>query len=173
MPKSGDRGPVLIVGIGNELLGDEGLGVEVARSLLAVQDSLPRGVAVLEMGTSLLDAVPDMARYARLIIVDAIRAGQPAGTIYRAELFADLTGQLQAFPSISLHDWTLMDTLRAAKMLGLLPRRVTLVGAEPESIEPRIGLSPRLAGAGERIISVLLEELGARQVEPGRFQTAD
>lgn len=172
MSKSGDKKAVLIVGIGNELLGDEGLGVDVARSLLAVQDSLAPGVAVIDAGTMLLDVLPEMTCYSRVILVDAIRAGHTAGTIYRAELFGDLAGQLQTFPPLSLHDWSLMDTLRAAKMLGLLPARLTLIGAEPQSIEPRIGLSSELTGARDRIISVLLEELGVRQVEPRRFQTA-
>ncbi len=150
---------VLIVGVGNELLGDEGLGVHVARSLLAAQASPPQ-VEVLEAGTSLLDVVQEMSRYSRVIIVDAVRAGQEPGTLYRAETLADLAGHLETILPISLHQWSLIETLRAAETLGLLPGQLTLVGAEPESIAPGTELSPRLARAAQRITSMLLKELG-------------
>ena len=156
---------VLIVGIGNELLCDEGLGVHVARALLAARGTLPAGVAVLEAGTSLLEIMAEMSHYAHVVIVDAIYAGGEAGTLYRAELSREASGQLETLPAISLHEWGLLDTLRAAKMLGLLPGRLTLIGAEPERIQPGLGLSPKLARAEDRIVTMLLDELGTRQAE--------
>lgn len=158
---SGDAESVLVVGIGNELLGDEGLGVHVARRLLAARDSLPVRVAVLESGTCLLDAVPEMARYSHVIIVDAIRGGREAGTVYRAEVPAELSGQLPVAASISLHQWGVIETFEAAKLLGLLPKRLTLFGAEPERFHPSLELSPALARAAEEIVARLLAELGA------------
>jgi hydrogenase maturation protease len=152
---------VLVVGIGNELLGDEGLGVRVARRLLAARNLLPAHVAVLECGTCLLDVVSEMARYSHVIIVDAIRGGRKAGTVYRAELSEDLSDQLPAVPSLSLHQWGVIETLQAAKLLGLSPRRTTLFGAEPACVQPSLELSPALARAGAEIAATLLSELGA------------
>jgi hydrogenase maturation protease len=156
---SSDADSVLIVGLGNELLGDEGLGVHVARSLLAARDSLPAHVTVLEAGTSLLDVLPEMPRYARVILVDAVRTGRRPGTLCRAELSADSITQQEASAPVSLHQWGVMETLRAAKLLKLLPARLSLVGAEPERIGPGTELSPALARARERITSILLDEL--------------
>jgi len=164
---SGDEKTVLVVGIGNELLGDEGLGVRVARRLAAA-NLLPAHVAVLECGTCLLDALPEMSRYSRVIIVDAIRGGREAGTVYRAEISGDLSGQLPAVPSLSLHQWGVMETLQAAKLLGLSPPRITVVGAEPEHVHASLELSPALARAEAEIVARLLSELGAdRSNRPG------
>jgi hydrogenase maturation protease len=157
---SGAPEKVLIIGVGNELLGDEGLGVHVARSLLAERASLPPHVDVLEAGTSLLDFLPAMPQYSRVIIVDAVRAGQKPGTVYRAETLNDFAAQLETSPPLSLHQWSLFETLRAAENLRLLPKRLSLVGAEPEQIELRMDLSPELKRAAARIISLLLEEVG-------------
>lgn len=162
---SGERETILIVGIGNELLGDEGLGVHVARWLLAAKDSLPAQVDVLEAGTALLDLVAEMPRYSRVVIVDAVRAGQEAGTVYRVESVAEFARQLEANLPISLHQWNLIETLQVAGKLGLLPRQLTLIGAEPESIDPSTELSPKLAQAAEKIISILLAEASSMRAD--------
>lgn len=150
---------VLVIGVGNVLLGDEGLGVHVARRLLAERDPLPPRVTVLEAGTCLLDFIPQLPRYSHVIIVDAVRAGRPPGTIYRIELAAGFDGQFQASPPLSLHQWGVMETLWVAKCLGVLPQRLTLVGAEPERIAPGTELSSNLTQAAQRIVSMLRDEL--------------
>lgn len=156
---------LLIVGVGNELLGDEGLGVHVARALLAAKDSLPAQVDVLEAGTALLDLVAEMPRYSRVVIVDAVRAGQEAGTVYRVESVAEFARQFEANLPISLHQWNLIETLQVAEKLGLLPRQLTLIGAEPESIGPSTELSPKLARAAEKISSILLAEASSMRAD--------
>ncbi len=148
---------LLIVGIGNELLGDEGLGVHVARALLQRRPALPAAVEVLEAGTALLDVLPEMSRYSRVVIVDAIRGGKDPGTVYRAELDLDCQPARGALP-LSLHQVDVVETLAVADALGLRPRRLTLVGAEPESMAAGTELSPRLAKAAQAIASLLAEE---------------
>jgi hydrogenase maturation protease len=160
---SGDLESVLVVGAGNELLGDEGLGVHVARRLLAARSLLPAHVAVLECGTCLFDVVPEMSRHSHVIIVDAIRGGREAGTVYRAEIPGDLNGQFPATPLLSLHQWGVMETLQAAKLLGLAPPRITVFGAEPEHVHPSLEPSPALARAEAEIFATLLSELGAER----------
>lgn len=153
---------VLIVGVGNALLSDEGLGVHVARALLDARASLPPQVDVLDAGTALLDVLPEMYRYAQVILVDAVRAGREPGTLCRAELGADLAGPAGFPPPVSLHQWDLLETLRIAALLGQLPKQLTLVGAEPECLAPGTELSPKLKRAAQQIASLLRAETGSR-----------
>lgn len=149
---------VLIVGTGNELLGDEGLGIHVARSLVA-RCPLPADVEVIEAGTALLDLVPEMVRHSRVILIDAIRAGGEPATVYRIEIVADSVLQTETALPVSLHQWGILETLQAAKTLGLMPQQLTLLGAEPECIELSLELSPRLTKAAEKIVAILLQEV--------------
>ncbi|MBI5087194.1 MAG: hydrogenase maturation protease [Acidobacteria bacterium] len=153
------RDKVLIVGVGNELLGDEGLGVHVARTLLTRTEPLPSHLEVLEAGTALLDLLPSISHYSRVILVDAVRAGRECGSVCSVDLSSALDGSPKFSLPASLHQWGLMDTLRTGRILGLLPGSISLIGAEPEIIAPGVGLSPKLAMAAERIISLLLADL--------------
>lgn len=156
--KADAPGRVLVAGTGSVLLGDEGLGVHVARMLRV---DPPAHADVLEAGTMLLDALPTMKRYPCVIIVDAIRRGHAPGTIHRLDLGAAIEEPDQADEAVSLHEWGVMATLRAGRRLGLLPPNVLLVGAEPEVIETGLDLSPRLAEAAERICGLLREAYGS------------
>jgi hydrogenase maturation protease len=151
---------ILIVGVGNELLRDEGLGVHVARSLLSMKPSLPPNVDVLEAGTSLLDVLPLMPLYSRVVIVDAVRAGKRAGHIHRVEVTDETAGSFEAGASVSLHEMGVMEALKLGAMMGFRPGSLFIIGAEPEQIEPGTELSPRLGRAANRIISILLREIG-------------
>ena len=148
---------VLIAGVGNELLGDEGIGIHVVRSLAAGM-SLPGHAEVVEAGTALLHLVPEMARHSRVFLIDAIRAGGEPGTVYRLDIPAGSLLHMESASPVSLHQWTILETLRTAEMLGLLPQRLTVIGAEPEVVEPRLELSPRLGKAAGRIVAMLLDE---------------
>ncbi len=151
-------GKTLIVGIGNELLGDEGLGVHVARSLAAARGTLPSDVDVLEAGTSLFDVLPEMARYSRVILVDAVQAGGTPGSIYFLTPEAGATGPPDSGTPLSLHGWGVAETLRAAAILELMPEKLMIVGVEPESLNPGTELSPKLALAAEKIAALLSGE---------------
>jgi hydrogenase maturation protease len=146
----------LIAGLGNVLLGDEGLGVHVVRALDRRRDELPGGVEVLEAGTALLDLLPEVSRYQHVIFVDAIRLGGEPGTIYHSDLEANSLGEIEGALPISLHDSDLFTILGAGKLLGLLPQRLSVIGAEPASLEPGLDLSGPLARAADRIVAVLL-----------------
>lgn len=149
---------ILIVGVGNELLCDEGLGVHVARALQAIKPALPAHVDVLEAGTSLMDALPRMASYSRVIIVDAVRAGKRPGRVHRIEADGGFDVPPECGVAVSLHEVGVAGTLAMGAMMGLRPKRLLIVGAEPERIEPGMELSPRLARAAKRIVALLLLE---------------
>ncbi len=72
---------LLILGIGNLLLGDEGVGVHIVRALQ--EEPLPPDTLALDVGTAFLDSIPEMENADRIIVIDAMQAGHAPGTIYR------------------------------------------------------------------------------------------
>lgn len=160
---------VVVVGVGNELLGDEGLGVHVARDLVAAGARLPGDVRVLEAGTALLDVAPECARAVRLIVVDAIRTGAAPGTLHRLSRERALAAVAPRLP-LSLHAWGVAETFQAMERLGMLPRSVEVIGAEPGRIEPRLDLSPPLERARRRLVARLIGGLSrpGSPVDDGR-----
>jgi len=152
----------LVVGVGNLLLGDEGLGVHVARELERRRAELPEGVEILDAGTSLLDQLARLADCREAILVDAVELGGAPGTLYRIDDLLRGLPEGPEPPSVSLHDLDLIAALRIGRVLGLLPERVSLIGAEPRSVAPGTGLSPALAVARDRIVELLVLELAAR-----------
>lgn len=154
---SAANGKLLIVGVGNELLRDEGFGVHVARLLL--RSSLPEGVDVLDAGTALLDLLPELSRYAHVIIVDAIRMGSTPGTVFHCDNFDLRAAANDSDRPLSLHEWGLLDTLIASERIGVIPRQLTIIGAEPEIIDVGTQLSRTLETAAGRIVEFLLREV--------------
>ena len=126
----------LILGIGNLLLCDEGVGVHVARALQ--QEQLPETVVVLEVGTAFLDALPEIERADRIIVVDAMRAGQAPGTIYRVP-FADC---VKPECIASLHGFDLSRVIYLAGRQAV--PEVTVIGVEPVRIGWGTELSPEI-----------------------------
>lgn len=149
----------LIVGIGNELLGDEGLGVHVARHLHSAPGILPPGVDVIEAGTALFSVLAEASDYGRVILIDALRAGRRPGTVYRLELEGEFGPGLGEPTWLSLHQQDLFATLVNARLMGLLPSRLTLFGVEPARLRPALKLSPAVRNALPRIVSKVLAEV--------------
>ncbi|HVP49603.1 MAG TPA: hydrogenase maturation protease [Candidatus Bathyarchaeia archaeon] len=154
---------VLVVGVGNDLLSDEGFGVHVARSLLSREAGPPSHVSVLEAGTALLDVLSDLTQYSHVVIVDVMSCGRDPGTLYCTEVTPELVRTPAPSPALSLHEWSLLETLHAAVTLGLFPKRLTLLGAEPDNLEPGTDLSPRLATARDKLVDMLRDGVLAGQ----------
>jgi len=134
----------LIAGVGNILLGDEGVGVHAVRELMA--QGLPAGADAVDAGTALGDLLGEFPRYGALILVDAVRGGGKPGDLYRFEIRSrgDLAG---AAAPLSLHEFGVAEALDQARTLGLLPPRVVLLGMEPACLAPGMGLSAECARA--------------------------
>ncbi|MBE0583899.1 MAG: hydrogenase maturation protease, partial [Desulfofustis sp.] len=75
---------ILVLGLGNELFGDDGVGVHAVRRLQ--RETLPGRVTILEVGTAILDALPEMEQADRIIVLDAMKSEEPPGSIYKADL---------------------------------------------------------------------------------------
>lgn len=141
----------LILGIGNLLLADEGVGVHAARALMA--ERRPPGVEVLEVGTAILDALPSLKKARRLIILDAMRAQGAPGAVYRVPLDRCQSSSVVA----SLHGFDLARVLALAGRSDL-PDGVVF-GVEPARLEWSMDLSPEVAGAVPFLLEAVRKEL--------------
>ncbi len=149
---------VLILGIGNLLLSDEGVGIHAVRCL--AQRELPPGVEVLDGGTSGADLVDHLEGRTMVIVIDAASGDGPPGTIYRCEA-RDL---IEQEGSLSLHEFGLADSLHMADQLGCAPQRVVVLGVQPATLEPGLDLSPEVAAALPRVLKLALAEAVTREL---------
>lgn len=141
----------LVIGIGNLLLGDEGVGVHVARALL--RERLPDNVVIIDAGTAFLDALPEIEHADRIIIVDAMKAGDQPGTVYRVP-FEDCARRETI---TSLHEF---DMARALYMLGREnPPNVIVFGVEPETIDWGTELSPAVKEIVPALLATVRKEI--------------
>ena len=145
-------GKTIVLGLGNLLLGDEGVRVHVVRRLQELKPDLP-GVEVIDGGTAGFELLPFFKEAERVIVVDAARGG-PSGSVYRLRL-EDLSNE---GTSISLHQLSFREVLRAAELLEIKPE-VVIIGIEPERIAPGLELSPAVEAALPRAVALVLEEL--------------
>ena len=141
-----------IVGVGNSLMRDEGVGVHVARALADVE--LPDGAWIIDAGTD-PDAAFDLDGFDRVIIVDAVLGGEAPGTIYR---FGDEVELQAAGGRRASHDVGLLETLRAYRPPEG-PVEVVVLGVEPQEVDLGLDLSPIVRRSVPRVIEIVQQEL--------------
>lgn len=146
MPDCAGTPNVLVLGLGNVLLADDGVGVHALRALRT--QALP-GILPVQVGTAILRAQHLLESHPRVIAFDALRAGGAPGTIYLTTLdqIAD------DHPGDSLHN---LDLANLARLSGLDPAEVIVVAAEPAVIELGLELSPELCTASRKMASAAL-----------------
>jgi len=147
----------LILGLGNLLLQDEGLGVR-AIERLRQNNSLPEEVEILDGGTLGISLLPYFAGITDLLIVDAVDFDQPPGSMVRLEGEAIPATLL---PKLSMHQVGLQELLAAGYISGELPPRIVLLGLQPERVDWGTELSPAIEGALDGLAQAVLEELRA------------
>jgi len=146
---------VLVLGIGNLVMSDDGVGVIVAQKL---QQSyrFPDNVEVMDGGTLGLDLLPKLENISHLILIDAVETGKKAGTCIR--LFGqELPIALET--KISPHQMGLKDLLAVSELMGHSPGEMVLIGVQPGSIEMEIGLTPEVEVQLDTLVSNVLIEL--------------
>ena len=143
---------IAIVGVGNILMLDDGVGVHAARALAAID--LPEGVVVLDAGTD-PDAAYELEGANRVIVIDAARGGEAPGTIYRLpeRLASETVGHDR-----TCHGMGLLQTLRDAPT-DRRPAEVIVLGIEPSVIDWGLDLSPDVEACLPRVIEIVLGEL--------------
>ena len=149
---------ILVLGVGNILLTDEGIGVRVVEAF-EQRYLLPEGVDVLDGGTAGMELMEAMANRTHLIIVDAVvsRKSEPGALlILRDDEVPTLFNN-----KISPHQLGLSDVLSALRFTDEFPGRITLVGIIPQSLEPHIGLTPVVQASLEPALEAVLTALRA------------
>jgi hydrogenase maturation protease len=152
---------ILIAGVGNAWLRDDGFGGEVARRLR--ERELPAGVTVMDAGTGGLDLAYEVMRgYDALLIVDVSQQGGTPGTLYVMEADEEsVPGAIEDGDTINPHSMDPQTVLRFLKAAGAWPGRVVVVACEPGEIEAMgWGLSDSVRAAVDRAVDVVLETAG-------------
>ncbi|MCL6471807.1 MAG: HyaD/HybD family hydrogenase maturation endopeptidase [Firmicutes bacterium] len=155
------RNEVLVLGVGNILLKDEGIGVHVVKAMQDVQ--LPDSVTLFDGGAGGIDLLEQIERADRLIIIDAIDAGDEPGTVFRFK--PDEVKALLDEHKTSLHQVDLYDTLKLAKFIGCYPETV-IIGIQPKEIAWGTEPTPDISAQIPRVIDLVTREILAIKGEP-------
>jgi hydrogenase maturation protease len=144
---------VLVLGIGNLLLSDEGVGVKAVEELENRYDCSD-AVEIVDGGTSGSELLPYFDDRSHILIIDAVKTGNQPGTIVRIE-------NPPAFfqKKISPHQIGLADVLGLAAITDNLPRNITLFGIEPKELSTGLDLSTEVARNLSRLVDMVVEEL--------------
>jgi hydrogenase maturation protease len=146
---------ILVLGIGNLVMTDDGVGVRVVQRLQN-DYRFPPEVTVLDGGTLGLDLLPRLEGVDRLLVVDAVETGEAPGTIVRLS-GADIPIVLKT--KLSPHQMGLQDLLLVAELIDCLPREMVLLGIQPEQITMGMELSPALVAQFDILVGRVLLEL--------------
>jgi hydrogenase maturation protease len=145
---------VLVLGIGNILLRDEGIGVHVVEALKAV--ALPATVEVFDGATAGIDLLDALVDRRKVIVIDAVEVDGPPGMVLRFTP-ADL-GPQEAV-ALSLHQVGLLEALRMTQLIGCPPEEVVILGVKPKAVEYGLQLTDELTRTVPRILELVLSEL--------------
>jgi hydrogenase maturation protease len=152
----GQEKKIIILGVGNLLLSDEGVGVHVAQKLM--DTTFPPEVEVVEGGTDGFGLINILLRADHLILIDAVKGGGKAGSIYRFNL-----EECRPFPDIyktSVHQISILEVINLSGLIGP-PPRTTVIGIEPKCLQMGMELSPEIESQIPKVISLVKKEVQA------------
>jgi hydrogenase maturation protease len=156
-------GRVLIAGVGNVFLGDDGFGVEVARQLAGVP--LPAGVDLLDVGTRAVHLAYELLGGCDLLVlVDAAARGEPPGTVSLLEVDAAAVGAAPGL--IDAHGLTPDSVLALVRRLGGEPERALVVACEPADLGPGMELSAPVRAAVPEAVRLVMTVVGGGAAGP-------
>ena len=141
-------------------MGDDGVGIRLAQRLMEV--SLPRNIEVIDGGVASFETL-DQARTAdQIILIDALAAGGNPGEIYC--LKSENLDTWKTNQGLSLHEFTLIDSLRLVKALGPMPP-ILIYGIEPTDVSFRWGLTTVVEQALERLLPMIIASVTAEELD--------
>ncbi|MDY6952982.1 MAG: HyaD/HybD family hydrogenase maturation endopeptidase [Thermodesulfobacteriota bacterium] len=144
----------MILGVGNVLLSDEGVGVHVANRLMEME--MPPGVEVIEGGTHGFRLMNIVTEADRLVVVDAVKGGASPGSIYRFDI-KDAPSYPSAFKT-SVHQIGILEVIHLSELVGRIPE-TTIIGVEPKSLAMGLELSSEVAEKLPKVIEMVLKEV--------------
>jgi hydrogenase maturation protease len=148
------RRPTLVLGLGNILLRDEGVGVRVVEAMQTLD--LPAGVELFDGATAGFDLIEALADRQRVIVIDAIAGDAEPGTVLRLTA-ADLAPAEHG--GMSLHELGFVQTLGLARQLGVAPPEIVIFGIKPLRLDPGLELSPTIAAIVPEVVRQVVAEL--------------
>lgn len=142
-----------ILGVGNELLSDEGIGVHAIKKIQKIK--LPPEVEVIEGGTDGFGLINIITETDYLIVIDSIKGGSKPGTIYRFNI-KDAPNCPDVFKT-SVHQIGILEVINLSQLIGKTPETV-VIGVEPENISSGMDLSAKIKEKIPKVIDLVLEE---------------
>ncbi len=153
---------VLLLGLGNILLMDEGVGVRAMEAVVDRYDLAP-GVEAADGGTAGMDMLNLLSDRDHIIVLDAVKTGEEPGTLVRL-----VDEQVPAFfrQKISPHQLSLSDVLATLTLMGQKPPRVTVLGVVPEALGTGMMLSDLISRKCEHLVEMAVEEMAGIGLAP-------
>ena len=150
-------GKILVIGMGNVLMQDEGVGVRAVEEL-ENRYIIPDAVTVVDGGTTGMELFDPIRRCNRLIVADAINTGAAYGTLVRMS-----KEEIPAFfqTKLSNHQLGLSDLLALLTLKGEVPEHVAIIGMVPHSLENKLGLTAEAEAGLDAMVEMLVAELAA------------
>jgi hydrogenase maturation protease len=145
----------LIIGIGNPIMSDDGIGVHAVRYL---EGRLPDDVELIEGSVYCADLLPFLENRRKVVFIDGIDAGAEPGTLFRFS--PDEVRNQKRNEPVSLHDFGVYELITAAKLLDQCPEDIILLVVQVKNVEIGEELSQEVREAIPRIHRLLLDELG-------------
>ena len=164
-----ERIPVLVLGLGNVVCTDDGAGIAAIHRLIR-EYVMPEGVVALDGGTLGLSLLPLVDSADQVLLVDAVGADAPPGTLIRIE-GDDVAPTV--YERLSPHQIGVADLLAGASLLDRYPDRVLILGVVPESIELGLVRTPAVEAALPELVARVVEELTALGYPPTRSENRD
>ncbi len=150
------RKPVVVLGLGNPLMADEGIGITLVERLLESAPAYPQ-VDFVDAGTGGLSILYLIEERRKAVLIDCAFMNEPPGTIRR--FTPDEVQSVKVLAHQSLHEADLMQVIALARQLGQAPGAIVIFGIQPQRVEPGLGLSRTLMERIEEYISMILQEL--------------
>lgn len=156
MTNQSHKKDTIVIGLGNILFSDEGIGVHLIRRLSENQDKFP-SVELIDAGTGGMNVLHLIANRKKAVIIDCVKMGKKPGTIRQFEP-ADVqtTKKMMHF---SLHEADILRIIELSKQLGECPDQIVIFGIEPESLELGQKPSKTLAGKIDAYLADIRKEL--------------
>jgi hydrogenase maturation protease len=151
------RGTALVIGLGNPLMGDDGIGL-AALERLREGWRIPPTVALVDGGTWGLNLLHTIEASGQVLFLDAVRAGRKPGSL--AELAGPELPRMLGL-KLSPHQIDIREVLALLELRGTTPATLACLGLEPASVELRAGLSPEVADRLDALVSAAVQRLRA------------
>jgi len=147
----------LVIGIGNILMKDEGIGIHVINSLISNEAHKKYNVEIIDGGTTGLGILEYMRDKGKVIIIDAIDLGSPPGTLFRFG-YADTPGYKQA-TKYSIHQVDIIDTIDILHNVYHHYPEIIIIGMQPYEIEIEMQLSENARPKLSELVNLVIKEL--------------